>query len=547
MDIPTDARFSQVTARRLTVNQGLADSTKFHSTINNMPDVSPGMPLTMSRFGMRIATAGAYVNAVSGQAAQFITSGLFEVKPAPLTTADITHVGRYVKATSNGSALTYFLWEAYAVVVNVNSGTDNMWLCMFVPGQVGAIGSWEQLGNDIDGEADGDWSGNSVSLSADGYTVAIGALKNDDSGQDAGHTRVYSWNDGGWVQLGNDIDGEASGDFSGYSVSLSADGRTVAIGAKHNNGSGVNSGHTRVYEFYNNQWVQLGNDINGEASGDESGYSVCLSADGNTVAIGSIFNDNTDDADAGHVRVYDYHDNQWYKLGQDIEGAGFVDYSGHSVSLSADGNTVAIGAKGNDGSSGDDSGHVRVYSWNDVWGGNPPTGVPDIASSWVQLGNEIDGEDAGDQSGWSVSLSADGNTVAIGAPYNDGTLTSGLMGHTRVYSFNGSSWEKLGQDIDGEASADQSALSVSLSADGRTVAIGGQYNDGSGTNAGSTRVYSFNGSEWSQLAKDIDGEAANDWSGNSVSLSADGKIVAIAGHNNDGSGQARGHVRVYYL
>ena len=71
----------------------------------------------------------------------------------------------------------------------------------------------------------------SVSLSSDGSTVAIGALGNDGNGSNAGHVRIYKNISGTWTQQGSDIDGEAAGDYSGYSVSLSSDGSTVAIGA----------------------------------------------------------------------------------------------------------------------------------------------------------------------------------------------------------------------------------------------------------------------------------------------------------------------------
>ena len=92
---------------------------------------------------------------------------------------------------------------------------------------------WMQLGQDIDGEAAGDQSGYSVSLSSDGTTVAIGAYGNDGNGYYSGHVRIYAWNSAtsAWEQQGADIDGEAADDWSGWSVSLSSDGTTVAIGA----------------------------------------------------------------------------------------------------------------------------------------------------------------------------------------------------------------------------------------------------------------------------------------------------------------------------
>ena len=106
------------------------------------------------------------------------------------------------------------------------------------------------LGQDIDGEAAGDQSGLSVSLSDDGKTLAIGADGNDGNGAGAGHVRVYYIDDTGssWKQIGQDIDGESAGDNSGQSVSLSADGRTIAIGSMKNDENGVDSGHVRVFK-----------------------------------------------------------------------------------------------------------------------------------------------------------------------------------------------------------------------------------------------------------------------------------------------------------
>ena len=69
----------------------------------------------------------------------------------------------------------------------------------------------------------------SVSLSSEGHTVAIGAISNAGNGSNSGHVRVYNYNGTAWSQLGTDIDGEAASDQSGYSVSLSSDGTTVAI------------------------------------------------------------------------------------------------------------------------------------------------------------------------------------------------------------------------------------------------------------------------------------------------------------------------------
>ena len=138
--------------------------------------------------------------------------------------------------------------------------------------------------------------------------VAIGAYFNGGNGDFSGHVRVYGYNGTNWLQLGDEIDGEAAGDWSGRSVSLSADGRTVAIGAYNNDGNGSNSGHVRVYGYNDGtNWTQLGDDIDGEAAGDGFGVSVSLSADGRTVASGAFWNDGNGH-NSGHVRIYSLDD-----------------------------------------------------------------------------------------------------------------------------------------------------------------------------------------------------------------------------------------------
>ena len=269
----------------------------------------------------------------------------------------------------------------------------------------------------------------SVSLSDDGNTVAIGAPRNNGNGTKAGHVCVYKYDSGvgEWSQVGQDIDGEDTSNYSGWSVSLSNDGNKVAIGAKWNDGNGDRSGHVRVYKYdddhssFGGKWIQVGQDIDGEHVCDQSGYSVSLSGDGNIVAIGSSSNDDNGD-NAGHVRLFKYDNaaGKWSQVGQDVDGENAGDSSGHSVSLSDDGNTVAIGAKGND-DNGYYAGQVRVYKYDSASG------------KWQQIGQDMDGENAYDFSGINVSLSGDGNTVAIGAVGNEGNGTD--AGHVRIYYY----------------------------------------------------------------------------------------------------------------
>uniref|UniRef100_A0A6C0IVE5 IPT/TIG domain-containing protein n=1 Tax=viral metagenome TaxID=1070528 RepID=A0A6C0IVE5_9ZZZZ len=409
-----------------------------------------------------------------------------------------------------------------------------------------------------------------------------------------------------WKQLGKDINGEASNDFSGHSVSLNSDGTIVAIGAYGNDGNGIDSGHVRVYKYDKLKlledicqnsinfgpigWRRLGNDIDGEFIGDNSKV-VSLNSDGTIIAIGSQYNDGNG-INSGNVRVYKYDANKlfedicqnsihygpvgWRRLGQDIDGEYANDLSGFSVSLSSDGTILAIGAYGND-DNGVDSGHVRVYKYDatKILADACQNSINFGPVGWTRLGQDIDGEASHDLSGYSVSLSSDGTIVAIGAHHNNGN--GNYSGQVRVYKYNPTKlfsdscqnsinfgpvgWIRLGHDIDGESLEDQSGYSVSLNADGTILAIGGPYNDGNGSNSGHVRVYKYEPTKvladncqnsinygpvgWNRLGQDINGEFASDLSGYSVSLSSDGTILAIGSQFNSGNGNNSGHARVY--
>ena len=221
-----------------------------------------------------------------------------------------------------------------------------------------------------------DYSGWSVATNNDGSRIAIGAPSNNGA---SGHVRVYDYSNGSWSQVGSDIDGEANSDDSGRSVAMSSDGTRIAIGAPYNDGNnGKNSGHVRVYDYSNGSWSQVGSDIDGEATGDLSGYSVAISSDGSRIAIGATYSDGVNGNSSGHVRVYDYSNGSWSQVGSDIDGEVSYGYSGDSVAMSSDGNRIAIGATYSDGVNGNYSGHVRVYDYSN--------------GSWSQVGSDIDGE-----------------------------------------------------------------------------------------------------------------------------------------------------------
>ena len=334
--------------------------------------------------------------------------------------------------------------------------------------------AWAQIGADIDGEAMFDQSGMAVALSSDGTTVAVGASGNSGNGAQSGHVRVYRNIAGTWTKLGADIDGEASNNASGSAVAISLDGNIVAIGAPVNSDNGNSSGQVRVYQYSSNAWTKIGADIDGESSNDNSGEAVAISSDGTVVAIGAPQNSNGNGNGSGQVRVYKNIGGTWTKLGADIDGEAEGDVSGSSVAISSDGTTVAIGAPFNDGA-GNSAGQVRVYKYSN--------------SSWTKIGADIDGNAAFDGSGRSVAISSDGTIVAVGAPQS--SMFSSEKGFVKLYTNLSGTWTLIGQKIDGEASGDYSGCAVSLSADGTTVAIGAPWNDDNGLSSGHVRIFSI--------------------------------------------------------
>jgi hypothetical protein len=410
-----------------------------------------------------------------------------------------------------------------------------------------AAATWEPLGVDVGLDAAGDEAGFSVALSGDGNILAVGSPSSDGNGENSGHVRVLEWKNGVWTQLGGDIDGEAAfQDGFGYSLALSCNGKILAVGAILGNLSTGTSdpdrrGYVRVFKYNDNgSWIQLGGDIDGETSGDLSGYSVDLSDFGHILAVGATRAEGSVIPDSGHVRVFRYTAGAWIKLGDDIDGEAAFDDFGKSVALSPEGNVVAVGAYLNDGTVSDSNiGHVRVYKYT-------PNPNPALTGEWNQFGGDIDGDLDGeldDHSGISVDLSSealsDGVIVAIGAEFgSDG------RGRARVYQWDGTDWNQLGGDINGENMLDRFGWSVSLSTNGDVVAVGANRNngnDGNDSNSGHTRVFQFDGSAWMPLGGEIDGEAVNSYSGHSVELSNTGDAVAI-GAPGGGTGLARVYV-----
>lgn len=387
--------------------------------------------------------------------------------------------------------------------------------------------SWTQIGSTMNGEAAFDNSGYSLAMTPDGSTVIIGAPGNDGAFSSGGQARVYSYNGSNWIQKGIDIDGEAQYESLGDAVAIDESGTIIAVSAIAANSS---AGQVKVYEWSGSAWIQKGTYMAGNASSSEFGTSVAMSADGNTIVVGASKDDQAA-SNAGQVKVFEWSGTDWVQKGSSLNGDAANDAFGQSVDISYDGNTIVIGAPLNLGGL-TNGGQMKVFEWS--------------GSAWTQKGSDLYGESSADRFGYSVSMDSTGTNIAVGAFWNSGNGSK--SGHARVFTWSGSAWTQKGTDIDGEAYDDNSGNAIALNGDGTRIAVGAKGNDGIfGTNAvtGQVRVHSWNGSSWNQVGSDIDGESGSDYFGQAVAISADGDIVAGAAHWNSNNGTSSGDVRVF--
>eukprot|EP01039_Chlorochromonas_danica_P004920 gene4920-5400_t len=168
---------------------------------------------------------------------------------------------------------------------------------------------------------------------------------------------------------------------------------------------------------------------------------------------------------------------------------------------------------------------------------------------WVQMGKDIVGHQDKEYCGVSISLNADGNILALGC--SNYSIPSGVNGAGRVltFSYNGSQWVRFGNQLAGEQDSESYGISVSLNADGTMLAIGASLYDVSGTlvDVGRTLIYFFNGTMWVPMGRPILGSQAREACGTAVALNAVGNVVAMACYKYDVSPTPTdgGRVRVY--
>jgi hypothetical protein len=378
-----------------------------------------------------------------------------------------------------------------------------------------------QVGSDINTTEAYDFFGGTLALSDDGGRLIVGALANTANGLDAGLARAYEWIDGEWVQMGADFFGAASGHELGASVAISANGSRIAIGAPGRLGETGFAGQVQVFEWRGSNWMQLGPDLEGEVNGELFGSAVSLSSDGSLLAIGTPLNSDGFSS-AGQVKVFQWTGTSWMQKGTDINGLA-DDLLGNAVSLSADGLRLAVDAIGNE-ENGSKAGQVRVYEWVD--------------EDWSKVGADIDGE-VGAFLGCSLSLSADGSRLAIGAR---GAVFDGKV---KVYEWVNGFWVPMGEDFSGSM-GDNVGCAVSLSADGTRLAVGALGKDDNGPESGQVKVYEWLNNEWIQVGADINGKE-NSALGEAVALSADGSRLAVGATFSTLFGSGLGLVRVFDL
>ena len=208
---------------------------------------------------------------------------------------------------------------------------------------------WNQIGLDIsNGPPPLTNNNKKIAVSNDGKVVALSSSSNSDISKGRIYVYELSYNQTSynWIQLGLSseiIVGVSNDDQFGWDVALSSNGRVVAGSSINSDASGNNSGQVRIFELSNNtnRWLQKGFNINGPRPASESGYSISLAGNGNSIAIGA-WKDNSNGTNAGAVRVYDFsvNVNDWRQRGQTIAGVS-GSYEGYATALSLDGQTLA--------------------------------------------------------------------------------------------------------------------------------------------------------------------------------------------------------------
>ena len=290
---------------------------------------------------------------------------------------------------------------------------------------------------------------------------------------------------------------------SGTVSAFSRDGRSLAIF----------STNIQLYKLgVDGSW-----ESNGSISTPAAVSSMKFSYDGRYIVIGM-----SSHFTVGLVRVYKENplfENNWEQLGLDLFGTDYLGKFGHVVEINDFATHIFIGAPEANTNSGAlfKAGFVKIYKWNGVfWEGE----------------KTVEGLGPAELLGTSISISRDGGLLAIGSPGHtkttieeNGTVTSTNVGKTSIYRYVDNVWESYGgTDIDDGTEGGRNAFSLSMTGDGKRLAVGSE-------SGGGVRVYTIQGSRWSPFGSHIPGTF-----GKSVSLSDEN--VLVIGSDNESSGRA---------
>ena len=413
-----------------------------------------------------------------------------------LTRAAVARPTGAAAARPNGSRLAHLILSSLFFVAALLGAAQPAAAAQYVTQLIGTGGS---SGSNFG-------QGTSVSLSADGNTLAVGSRY--DSA-----VWVFFRTNGTWAQQGSKIVGSGGTGGQGSSVALSADGNTLIVGGPSDN---TNTGAVWVFTRGNGAWTQQGQKLvgTGAAGSASQGTSVAVSADGNTMIEGGPL-DNTS---AGATWIFTRSNGIWTQQGTKLSGndAQGSASQGRSVALSGDGNTAVFGGAADNANAGA------------TWVFTQSGGV------WTQQGSKLVGSGAVGPAtqGYAVALSTDGNTLIVGGPReNDDTY----LGAVWIFSRNGSVWTQQGLKLTGSGNVGYAAVgtSVALSGDGKTAMAGGPYDqpynfgEGNFATAGAAWIFAQSAGVWTQQGGKIGGSI--DEFGTSVALSSDGSTLVAGG------------------
>jgi hypothetical protein len=372
------------------------------------------------------------------------------------------------------------------------------------------IEGWLQVGETLEGPADKDSHtilfGEAVAIAADGTRIAVGlpgasdplntALKR------AGSVKIYDWINGTtWKESGTIVGMFTSGE-SGKCVELSNDGKRVAISGPSIDSIG--NGHVAVYQEIDvGSWELVGDSIEG---GEKYGDSLDFSADGRIVAVGDRSAKRTVAGGevTGVVQIFQDVNDTWIQMGSDLIGG---DQFGWSISLSADGHRLVVSTP----ESKTSTGIIQAFDFN--------------GQSWEEIGRPVKGETEKESFSVAIALSGDGSILASGAPrYSKGGRGLG-PGIVRTFRFdeNEQIWSPYGQPLEGANQLDVFGSSVSLSFNGEVLAVGGPQNNNFCDSCGNIQVFQNQQGNWSRIGSELgNGEMDGGQYGSSIALSYNG-------------------------